>query len=1000
MNTERWQRCKEIFHAALELPPSERDAYLQVASGGDEAVRREVASLLESEEQSNEFLSEGAADYLGGAFADTPPDTSLPAGEVLAGRYRILRLIGRGGMGEVYEAEDLELHASIALKVVRPEIAAQREILDRFKREVHLARQVTHPNVCRIFDLGHHSGGPAARITFLTMEMLSGETLADRVARTGAITTAEALPMVLQLIAGLTAAHRAGIIHRDFKSGNVILAGDSAGNAGGAGLQAKIMDFGLARAMSGGEHVTIAGRLVGTPAYMAPEQIEGGEITAATDIYALGVVMYEMVTGVLPFTGESAWIVATKRLREPPPSPRAHVPDLDRRWEAAILRCLERNPAARFQNAGEIGAALRGESAPEVLGQRTIKAAARRFGMRPIRTAAWALALVVALSAGYYLLDRFFRRSTPGQYGWHLVSLPSDPSLPLVAAVSGSLDPMQLVLFGPSFARAWVPGQNLAPPLTIPFSAGAQAECTAGLWIIHDDNRHLTRWDPAKQQPVATIALPLAIRSAACLDDKATRWGFLTDGPSPRWIEFDAKTNRTIRTIPLDDVYLKATLDPTKRLLVLIAVSRISVRTVDTLEEIYADSLGEKLIGLWASGWSETGRYFSLGFKQLAIYDFAAKRRVHTLATTGWTAEIGWLGDDGISVMDDRGRFYWTSDISKDWQFKQEPPAPGVYRSFWIPSHYRWIAFGAAGGGLVWEYVTPPLLFDLPVSQLEIWSVAASPDGSKLAVAGKDSRIFIVDPEKKKTVQVLEGHSDGITFIRFAQPNRLISASDDKTIRLWDTASGKLLRTVAGHESLVNAFGISPDGQWLVSVSSDSKVKLWKLPEMVYVKDIGTTATGGAAAAFLNDGTHLLVSDWKGNLTTYDGPLPSLSMRQRFQLSKGAVYMLCPSKSAWWAVVREGERAGLWLVPASDITQAVQVTRGAAYYCSTSSDGQLTAVQYPNRIEVRSNADGKVAATYRYSGRDGAAVAIGDHPTTVVAGFADGHLLAWPMAAR
>jgi len=185
-----------------------------------------------------------------------------------------------------------------------------------------------------------------------------------------------------------------------------------------------------------------------------------------------------------------------------------------------------------------------------------------------------------------------------------------------------------------------------------------------------------------------------------------------------------------------------------------------------------------------------------------------------------------------------------------------------------------------------------------------------------------------------------------------------------------------------------------------VSVSSDSKVKLWKLPEMVYVKDIGTTATGGAAAAFLNDGTHLLVSDWKGNLTTYDGPLPSLSMRQRFQLSKGAVYMLCPSKSAWWAVVREGERAGLWLVPASDITQAVQVTRGAAYYCSTSSDGQLTAVQYPNRIEVRSNADGKVAATYRYSGRDGAAVAIGDHPTTVVAGFADGHLLAWPMAAR
>ncbi len=1012
MDSERWQQCKQIFHAALELPRSNRAAYIAAACGDDGDLCREVTSLLAAEEQSNEFLSEAAADYLGSDFAgSSQTDNRLPSGEVLAGRYRILRLIGRGGMGEVYEAEDLELHASVALKLVRPEIAVQHDIVDRFKREVHLARQVTHPNVCRIFDLGHHSGGPSVRVTFLTMEMLSGETLADRLARTGAVGVSEALPIVQQLVAGLTAAHRAGIIHRDFKSGNVILVPEETGKPDRAGLHVKIMDFGLARAMSGGDHarttLTAAGGLVGTPAYMAPEQIEGGEITAATDIYALGVVMYEMVTGVLPFTGESAWIVATKRLREPPVSPRTLVPNLDRTWESVILRCLERNPADRFQSAADVIRALSGEAAPGSSADMVAAIAARPKRIRRSIVVAAVLIILPSIGVGYYLLRRsqIIPAVSPGtapsaatRFGWRQVPLPPDPSLSLVAAVDGSLNPTQLLLFGPSFTRAWVPGQNLAAPLTTTFSAGGRAECTAGLWLIHDDNRHLTKWDVARQQPAATVALPWAFQSAICLDEKATRWGFLVGKEMPqRWIEFDVKTNRIVRTMPLDDAYLRATLDPNRRLLVFIGVSSISVRTIDSLAEVFHDTLGEKLIGLWSSAWSESGRYFSLGFKQLVIYDFAQKRRMQTLATTGWIADIGWIGDEGIGAMDDRGRLYWTPDINKEWQFKQEAPVPGVYRSFWVPSHRRWIALGEGGGGFVWEYTKPSLLFDLPVSQLEIWSVAANPDGSKLAVAGKDSRIFIVDPVTTKTVRVLEGHTDGVTFLRFVESDRLVSASDDRTLRLWDTTHGKLLRTLAVHESLVNAFGISADRKWLASVSSDKKVKLWSLPDLAFVKDIATTVGGGAAAAFLRDGTHLLISDWNGNLTTYQGQPSAMSPRQQYQFTKKAVYMLCPSQDGWWGVVTEGAQAGLWSIPASDITKATQVTQEAAFYCATSDDGRLTAVQYPNQIEVRSNGTGNIAATYRYSARDGAAVSIRDHPPTVVAGFGDGHLLAWPI---
>lgn len=356
--------------------------------------------------------------------------------------------------------------------------------------------------------------------------------------------------------------------------------------------------------------------------------------------------------------------------------------------------------------------------------------------------------------------------------------------------------------------------------------------------------------------------------------------------------------------------------------------------------------------------------------------------------------------DTGLSAMDDRGRLYWTSDITKDWEFKQEPPAPGVYRATWIGPHYRWMALGVSGGALVWEYADPSLLFDIQASPLEVWSVAASPDSAKLAVAGKDPRIFIVDPDKKTTVRTLEGHTDGVTFVRFFQPDRLVSASDDKTIRLWDTNSGKLLKTVSGHESLVNGFAISPDRQWLVSVSSDHSLKLWKLPGLDFVKGIGATVSSGAAAAFLSDGRRLLTSDWTGNLAVYQGQPPDLTSQQQFRMSKGAIYMVCPSQDAWWAMATEGEETGLWLVPADDIRKAKQVTRGLPYYCSTSGDGNLTAIQYLNRIDVRSNATGEVVATYRYSGHDGAAVAIRDQPAMVVAGFGDGRLMGWPIGGK
>jgi TolB-like protein len=280
--------------------------------------------------------------------------------QIVAERFRVVRLIAAGGMGEVYEAEDLQLGDRVALKTVRLELAAESHAIQRLKREIQLARKITHPNVCRIYDIYTHrfpGNGSGLSVTFMAMEYLEGETLASRIHRQGRFTIIDALPIVKQLIEGLGAAHDAGIVHRDFKSPNVILV-----ESGGL-RRAVITDFGLAWTADTSSSTTATGTetlLVGSLAYMAPEQVRGEDVTAAADIYALGVVMFEMVTGLLPFQAETPIAIAAKRLNTAAPSPRTVVPDLDETWTSVILRCLEREPSQRFRSIRGVRRALNG----------------------------------------------------------------------------------------------------------------------------------------------------------------------------------------------------------------------------------------------------------------------------------------------------------------------------------------------------------------------------------------------------------------------------------------------------------------------------------------------------------------------------------------------------------------------------------------------------------------------------------------------------------------
>ena len=291
------------------------------------------------------------------ASSSPPRSRVFHDGDVVAGRYRVLRFLERGGAGQVYEVEDLELGDRAALKTLHQRLASSREALDQFKREILLARTVTHENVCRLFEFGRHeSAGDGKDRLFVTMELLEGETLSERIRRRGPFELAEALGLASQIAAGLAAAHRQGVIHRDVKGSNVLLVQRPDGST-----RAVVSDFGLALATSAeepGAEVPSPSRLEGTPLFMAPEQVEGGAVSAATDVYALGVLLYHMLTGRWPFVGDSPVSTALLRIEQDPDPPEKYLPDLDPRCRRLILRCLERDPARRFTSAVEAGAAI------------------------------------------------------------------------------------------------------------------------------------------------------------------------------------------------------------------------------------------------------------------------------------------------------------------------------------------------------------------------------------------------------------------------------------------------------------------------------------------------------------------------------------------------------------------------------------------------------------------------------------------------------------------
>ena len=717
------------------------------------------------------------------------------------GKYQILEEIGRGGMGAVYKGFDPFLNRTVAIKLLAPHLVWEKAFVERFLREARAVAQLHHPNVIDIYDVGQDGNN-----YYFVMAFLPGMSLTRLISQKERLTPAEARTILRQLADALDYAHSKGLVHRDVKPANVMF--DERG-------QVVLTDFGIVKAAEE-SRLTGTGATIGTPHYMAPEQVLGQQVDARTDQYALGVIAFEMLTGRVPFDAPTTTALLYKQVNEPPPSVTAFCPDLPPAVEPALNRALSKLPAERYASCGEFVAALEQALGPQAIAttqpvlppvERTPPHGGR--SAEPEREPQPALPSVAPQPTRGPTAPPASKRGIPG-WAWIVgvvALLACMVGVGLLAVLGGKLLGTQLPAT-PTLAAA---SQRTLPPtatrvpailppasVTIPGQAPTRASATPAATSMP---KPVSAISPANAEQVTQLAL--WDKSGAAVVAWSPDGKLLAIASTSIYL-LDTQTLKQIRSIEARGVLNGIAFSPDGTMLASSSYEGVKLWQVDSGSELRTFPGITSVKGV---AFSSDGTMLAVAAgKTIKLLDVASGSELNTLV--GQTSEVTTLAfaPDG-----------------------------------------KTLASGSVAEVILWDATS-----GRPVRTLKhdnwLRSAAFSPDGRTLATGSIGGGLKLWDVASGRELRTLTGHTGHVNSVTFSPDGTLLaSASDDVTIKLWEVSSGRDLRTLKGHSDRVQSVAFSPDGTLLTSGAADGTVRLWgvtttpALPEPTRSPSISTS---------------------------------------------------------------------------------------------------------------------------------------------------------------
>ena len=748
------------------------------------------------------------------------------------GPYTVIRVLGQGGMGVVYLAEQAALKRLVALKVIRHGINATSGEVARFLAEAEAVARLQHPNIVQIHEVGEQGG-----VYYLVLEYVEGGSLDRQLAGTPRDPRSTA-GMIETLARAVHHAHGRGILHRDLKPANVLL--DAQG-------QPKVTDFGMAKSLQGESGMTASGQVLGTPSYIAPEQASGkhGEVTPAVDIYGLGALMYEMLTGRPPFKGSTPLSTLEQVMSQEPVAPSRFQRHISRDLETICLKCLEKQPGRRYATAEALA-----DDLDRLLSGRPIVA-------RPVGTwgRAWKWArrrpIEACLTAAVFVVAVLGLSGIVWQ--WRNALAQRDTAHQELYRANMAAAAAALQLHNSSAARRIL---EMAPE---PFRQWewhhfhSQLDQASRVLTGHEDTVRSVAFSPDGSR-LASVALDHTLRLREAATGRTIAVAREQQGDSVDVIRFSPDGRRLAScgddgTVRLWDARTGAPLAECRghdQPVHFLAFSPDSRRLVSTAEGVHEPSR------LWDAA---TGALLTVLPGQAA-----ARSLTFTADSTG---VIGYW-DDAIHAMD--------ATTGKETMVPQ--PVGGSVFCFAMSPDGRRLALGSdypESAIRLWDLGQGKLSKVMTGHQNRVNTLAFSPDGRRIASTSQDQTVRLWDAASGQSVAVLKGHTSHVMQAVFS-PNgtRLASASLDGTVRLWDPADGELISVLQGHTGNVWACAYSPDGAWLASASGDRTVRLW---------DTSLVERNGALrghesyvydVAFSPDGGRLASAAWDNSVRLWD----------------------------------------------------------------------------------------------------------------------------------